>query len=143
MSSPEDATAEDRQTPEEEDFSAPAEPRTEAARPDSEAGEAAAGAEAEGPEEALRPLDVYAVLRISVAQLAGAAWQMMGLQADPFTKGIHKDIAQARVAIDATEALIEKLKPHLRGQEARDYQALLTDLRLNFVKQSAEEKRQE
>jgi hypothetical protein len=67
----------------------------------------------------------------------------MGLQPDPFTKKIHKDFAQARIAIDATEALIEKLKPHLQGQEARDYQTLLTDLRLNFVKQSEGEAKQE
>ena len=136
MPSPQDANTEDRQSPEDKDYAAESQDRPE--QPDTQAGEAAAGEEAEVPEEAPRPLDVYAVLRISVAQLAGVAWQMMGLQADPFTKTIHKDTAQARVAIDATEALIEKLKPHLQGQEARDYQALLTDLRLNFVRQSEE-----
>ena len=89
------------------------------------------------PQEQPRPLDVYAVLRVSIAQLAGVAWQMMGLQADPFTNKLHKDIEQARIAIDATAALVEKLVPHIQGQEIRDYQNLLTDLRLNFVTQSS------
>ncbi len=83
------------------------------------------------------------MLRISIAHLSGVAFQMMGLQVDPMTNKIHKDVAQARVAIDATAALVEKLLPHLQGQEARDYQNLLTDLRLNFVKQSGEEPKTE
>ncbi len=86
--------------------------------------------------EKVTALDVYSVLRICVAQLAGIAWQMMGLQPDPFTNTMHKDITQARVAIDATAALIEQLRPHLHGQEAKDYQTLLTDLQLNFVTHS-------
>jgi hypothetical protein len=101
-----------------------AEPRTEGAGPTAE--------EAEGEPEQIR-IDVYSVLRLSIAQLAGVAWQMMGLQADPFTNRIHKDAAQARVAIDAAAALVEQLKPHIQGQEVRDYQSLLTDLRMNFV----------
>ena len=114
------------------------------ATPDAEAGEAAPeppteeGAEAT---EQVQAIDVYSVLRLSIAQLAGVAWQTMGLQPDPFTKQIRKDPAQARVAIDATAALVEQLKPHLQGQEARDYQTLLTDLRLNFVSHSSDEEK--
>jgi hypothetical protein len=84
-------------------------------------------------------VDVYTLLRISIAQLASIAWQMMGLQPDPFTNQVRKDINQARVAIDAAAALVDQLKPHLQGQEARDYQTLLTDLRLNFVSHSGEQ----
>jgi hypothetical protein len=103
-------------------------------------------AEVESGEPAAQPpdsstpasVDVYTLLRISIAQLASIAWQMMGLQPDPFTNQVRKDINQARVAIDAAAALVEQLKPHLQGQEAREYQTLLTDLRLNFVSHSAE-----
>ncbi len=91
-----------------------------------------------GEAEKIPALDVYSVLRICVAQLSSIAWQMMGLQADPFTNTMRKDITQAKVAIDATAALIEQLKPHLHGQEAKDYQNLLTDLQLNFVTHSKE-----
>lgn len=90
--------------------------------------------------EQVSAIDVYSVLRLSIAQLAGVAWQTMGLQPDPFTKEVRKDMAQARVAIDATAALVEQLKPHIQGQEARDYQNLLADLRLNFVSHSTDEK---
>ncbi len=102
---------------------------TEGAASESAAGE---------PQEQLAPIDVYSVLRLSVAQLAGVAWQKMGLQPDPFTNQIQPDMAQARIAIDAAAALVEKLQPHLHGQEARDYQTLLADLRLNFVSHSGE-----
>jgi hypothetical protein len=96
------------------------------------------GEQAEAPE--VRPLDVYMVLRASIAQLSGVAWQMLGLQADPFTGVVRKDLEQARLAIDAVAFLTERLLPHLQGQEARDHQSLLTDLRLNFVKKSEEAK---
>jgi hypothetical protein len=103
---------------------------------------------AEASEEATEPaaeaqgqpvsVDVYTLLRISIAQLASIAWQMMGLQPHPFTNQVRTDTDQARIAIDAAAALVDQLKPHLGGQEARDYQTLLTDLRLNFVSHSGE-----
>jgi hypothetical protein len=106
------------------------------------AAEPEAGARAEetaaGPGE-LPKLDVYSVLHVSVAQLAAVAWQKMGLQADPLTNQVEKDIEQARVAIDAAAGLIEKLQPKLEKLQARDYQNLLTDLRLNFLRQSGEQ----
>lgn len=83
-----------------------------------------------------RPLDVLMLLRLCIRQLEEAAWQKLGLHGDPFTGKVSKDLAQARVAIDCTAALVAQLLPHLQGQEKRNYQALLTDLRMNFVKQS-------
>jgi len=106
-----------------------------------EEAQAAEEREVEGaapPGAEVRPLDIYTALRLTIAQLANVAWQMLGLHADPLTGQVHKDIAQARLAIDATSALVDKLLPHLQGQEERDYRALLTDLRLNFVKQAGE-----
>ncbi len=90
----------------------------------------------EGESVPLPKLDVYAVMRVSLAQFAAVAWQKMGLQADPFTNQIEKDVEQARLAIDIVATLVERLLPHLQGQEARDFQNLLTDLRLNFVRQT-------
>jgi len=134
MPSPEDTDSKNSQTPDPEE---PASTVPEAEGP-SEAAEAPPEEQAERPEEQLRPLDVYTVLRFSIAQLEAVSWQMMGLQADPFTNQTRKDIEQARVAIDATTALVEMLLPHVQGQEAREYQKILTNLRLNFVKQSEE-----
>jgi hypothetical protein len=96
------------------------------------------GAAAEGPAQELQPVDVYAVLRLCIAQLSAVAWQKMGLQPDPFTNAIDKDVEQAKSAIDATAALVGMLLPKLQGQEARDYQNLLTDLRMNFLRQGGE-----
>lgn len=109
-------------------------PETKAEEPENESGE-----EGAPPEQELEPLDVYALLRLTVAQLSAAAWQKMGFQPDPFTNALHRDIVQARVAIDCVGLLAEKLLPQLHGQEARDLQSMLTDLRLNFVRQSEEE----
>ncbi len=141
MSSGEEAKNEETQTPEPTEDASTAEPEKEPEQPNAQAAEGPepSGEEsAEAGEEPLLPLDVYSVLRGSVAQLSAVAWQMMGLQPDPFTKEVRKDTAQARVAIDATAALMEKLRPHLKGQEARNYETILTDLRLNFVKQCGE-----
>ncbi|MBN1457909.1 MAG: DUF1844 domain-containing protein [Armatimonadetes bacterium] len=99
--------------------------------------ETSSATEATGTTE-MKAIDVYAVLRLSVAQLAGVAWQMMGLQPDPFTNEVRKDPQQARIAIDATAALVELLKPHLQRQERREFESLLTDLRLNFLSHSDE-----
>ena len=87
-------------------------------------------------EEPLPKADVSVLLQISVAQYASLAWQKMGLQTDPFTHAIEKDIEQARLAIDVVEVLVEKLRPHVPGETMREMQSLLTNLRLNFIKQA-------
>jgi len=99
--------------------------------------------EAAGAEQELEPLNVYALLGVTIAQLSAAAWQKMGLQPDPFTNAIHRDVEQARVAIDCIGLLADKLLPQLHGQEARDVRSMLTDLRLNFVRQCEGESPQE
>ena len=108
------------------------------------AGEGETGKEEGGAGEPitdeLRPLDVYMALQAAITQMSAVAWQMMGLQPDPFTGKVYKDAEQARIAIDTTAFLVEKMLPRLQGQEARDYQSLLTDLRLNFVRQASGEK---
>jgi hypothetical protein len=104
--------------------------------PESEAEAPAEAAAPEGEPPVVQKIDVYALMRFSLGQFAAVAWQKMGLQPDPFTNQIEKDIEQARLAIDLVAMLVERLTPHLQGQEARDYQNILTDLRLNFVKQA-------
>jgi Domain of unknown function (DUF1844) len=110
---------------------------SEAASQEAPAKAPAGEAPSEGaPQESLPKADVYVLLQVSVMQFAALAWQKMGLRADPFTNQIEKDVDQARLAIDTVAALLDKLLPHLQGQQARDFQSMLTDLRLNFVKQA-------
>jgi hypothetical protein len=135
MTSPEDVKGEGFEILGHQEPEGPKEPGAEAEGEKGE--ETAAGA------EKVRPLDVYAVLRICIAQFAAIAWQKMGLEADPLTKEISKEPEQARTAIDCAGYLVEKLMPHLQGQEAKDYQSLVSDLRLNFVKQAGGEERTE
>ena len=155
MPVPEDARYEEPESKEEESPESPGESQTEPAGTETGAEEANAepvgteagagepkaepGQEGAPAEQELEPLDVYALLRVMVAQLSSAAWQKMGLQPDPFTNALHRDTEQARVAIDCVGLVAEKLLPQLHGQEAQDLQSMLTDLRLNFVRQSQKE----
>jgi len=118
-------------------MSASDELQSETEEPKLDAGEAKEPAEPGVGE--LQPLDVYMVLQASISQFSSVAWQMLGLHPDPFTGKMQKDIDQARIAIDVTTVLVEKILPHAQGQESRDYQNLLTDLRLNFVRQSSQQ----
>lgn len=95
----------------------------EAAR---EAGEQAAAA---------GPTDVRALLSMTVAMLAESAWVKLGLRADPLTGKIERDLEQARLAIDCLSDLTARLSPSQDEATRREFQNLLTDLRLNFVRQ--------
>jgi len=72
-----------------------------------------------------------------VDQMADLAWQKLGLRHDPITNGMAKDLAQAKSAIDATDALIKVLRPNLDGDDQRQLDNLSRDLKMNFVSQSA------
>ncbi len=60
----------------------------------------------------------------------------MGLVPNPSSGTIEKDLADAKIAIDAFSALLDAMRPQLDGQARRETEALLTTLRLNFVEKS-------
>jgi Domain of unknown function (DUF1844) len=68
--------------------------------------------------------------------LAAKAWEGMGLVPNPATNKIHKDLADARIAIDAYGAIFEAVRVHIDEQPRREMETLLTTLRLNFVEKS-------
>lgn len=100
-------------------------------------------AEARSPEQpepqeeaaASIPLRAPDLVRWCVSLLATSAWQAMGLIADPSTQRVERNLDDARLAIDATAALLEHLRPRLGDAERRELDTLLTNLRLNFVEQ--------
>ena len=96
----------------------------------SPAGEAPAETETPGA-----PIDILTVVRTCVALLDNQAWQAMGLRPDPITRAVAKDLEQARLAIDCIAALLDRVSAHLAEPEARELATLLTNLRLNFVRQ--------
>jgi hypothetical protein len=87
------------------------------------------------------PISVYALITLMVDQLAAVAWQKLGLQPDPITGKLHKDLAEAKVAIDLVAHLSSFIEPRLDDEDRRRLHALVRDLRLNFVQKSQEDSR--
>ncbi|HEY6103945.1 MAG TPA: DUF1844 domain-containing protein [bacterium] len=81
------------------------------------------------------PLRAPELVRWCVTLLATSAWQALGLIPDPATHRVERHLDDARLAIDAAASLIEHLRPGLPEAEQREFETLLTNLRLNFVEQ--------
>jgi len=97
-----------------------------------------AGGTAETGEQPPRqPIDVYSMLRLFISMLAENAWVWMGLRLDPVTGKQQKDLVQARMAIDTLVFLADKLALQSDERERREVRAIISDLQLNFVQQSA------
>ena len=80
-----------------------------------------------------QPIDVGHVLAFMIDQLADLSWQKLGLRHDPITNALEKDLDQARLAIDATDALVKVLRPHLEGEDQRQLDNLARDLKMNYM----------
>lgn len=82
------------------------------------------------------PIDVHDVIAMMVEQMAMISWQKMGLQPDPISQKIVKDLDQARVSIDVVTELCRHLVGKLDDEDQRRIQNLQRDLKINFVQQS-------
>ena len=76
---------------------------------------------------------VFDHIAVLLDQMAGVAWQKLGLQPDMVTGKIEPDLDQARVAIDVVSFLSNKLEPQLDEDDRRQIQSLVRDLKINFV----------
>ena len=85
----------------------------------------------------LPTMDVYALLGSFIGVLAMNTWYWMGLLKNPSTGQLDRDLGQAKVAIDTIASLIQQLEGKVDASEWRDLQGLLSDLRINYVQQSA------
>jgi hypothetical protein len=134
-----------------------ARPEPEASEEASEPEAAAAGPEADEPEteeldddldDVLETPDlgahgfnpfagitVDAILQMSLGLLAERAWVTMGLVDDPSTGKIEKNFEECRRAIDVVADLAKHLEPVASPEDRRELQRMVTDLRLNFVRQ--------
>lgn len=79
---------------------------------------------------------VYDILQFVAGMLSEQAWQKMGLRLAPGQKEMTKDMTQAKLAIDTIAFIVDKLHPHIGENERRALRGMLSDLQLNFVKQS-------
>lgn len=90
-----------------------------------------------GPAAGREPLDAPSLLKWCISLLAAHAWQSMGLIPNPSTNKIERNLDDARIAIDAAGVLVEQVKTRLDDPGRREMDALLADLRINFVEQQA------
>lgn len=82
------------------------------------------------------PLSVYDFITVMVDQMAGFAWQKLGLQPDLMTGRIAPDMEEAKVAIDLTAHLASFIEPRLDEEDKRRIHGLIRDLRINYVEKS-------
>ncbi len=80
--------------------------------------------------------EVPDLLAYMLSLLGAAAWQWMGLIANPVTRKAEVDLNQARLAIDTFEDVARRLYPYLDEQTNRQIRQSLTDLRVNFLERS-------
>ena len=85
---------------------------------------------------ALGDLDVYDTLRFTIGLLAQQAWITMGVQLAPGASELKRDLVQAKVAIDSLEFIIAELAPQFDEREQVELNALLNNLRINYVKRA-------
>jgi hypothetical protein len=84
----------------------------------------------------LADLTVYDTLRFMVGLLAQQAWLRLGLQVAPGRTEPALDLVQARVAIDTLESVIRQLAADGDEGEKREFNILLADLRVNYLKKA-------
>jgi len=83
-------------------------------------------------------LSVYEVIMVMVDQMAAIAWQKLGLQPDPLSGKVAKNLAEAKVAIDLTQHLASFIEPQLDDEDKRRIHNLVRDLRINYVEKAKE-----
>lgn len=89
------------------------------------------------PRPSPEDVNVFDLLRAMIPLFVQEAWVALGLQARPGAADVHTDLRCARVAIDTTQALIEKLGDEATDEERREFDQVLTTLRVNFVSRQA------
>ncbi len=65
------------------------------------------------------------------------AMMQMGKLKNPLTEKVERDLDAARMSIDMIEMLKEKTKSNVSEDENRFLTQVLSDLRLNYVEESA------
>lgn len=87
----------------------------------------------------LIPDKIEDIVRVQLLSLNHWAYVHMGLLQNPKTKKVEKDLRQARIAIDATSALVDVLIANLSdSSEQRELKNMVINLRMNFMSKSQE-----
>lgn len=102
--------------------------------PEAEPEEPAAGEPGAGPGEPAPDTDVFDMLRAAIGLFTQEAWIALGLQPRYGSGDTEIDLRCAKVAIDTTQMLIERLGDEADAEEKREFERILTDLRVNFMR---------
>jgi len=114
------------------------EPEETEAEPEPEP-ESAADEQAEWTPPPPEELNVFDMLRAAIGLFVQEAWIALGVQARPGATEVHTDLHGARIAIDTTHLLIEKLGDEATAEEQREFEQIMTNLRMNFVRRQAKQ----
>ena len=96
----------------------------------------------EEPEEDLESggtlgeLSVDGILMMALNFLSQHAWASLGLVPNPMTGKIEQNLPEARRAIDAIADVTKHLEATASPEEKRELQTMVSNLRLNYVRQS-------
>lgn len=89
------------------------------------------------PGEAMPETDVFDMLRAAIGLFAQEAWIALGVQARYGAAETAVDLKCARIAIDTTRILVENLGDEATDEEKREFEQLLTNLRINFLRRKS------
>jgi hypothetical protein len=81
------------------------------------------------------PIKVMDYIYLTLLSLEAKAWAYLDLVAHPETQKHKKDLNEAKLAIDAIDALYKSVEEQLNSEQKKDVQTRLTNLRLNFAKE--------
>jgi hypothetical protein len=112
---------------------------SESPEPDAAAAAPGETANAEGGGDAglgLGAITVTGVLQWTFGILAERAWVCLGLVPDPMTGQMHRDMSEAKRAIDVVADLGKHLSSVANSDQQREIQSMISDLRINYVRQS-------
>lgn len=84
----------------------------------------------ENPPQTMRTEDAMA---FAIGLFADLAWINMGIRSNPATGATTTDLAQARLAIDAINALVPLTEGRFDAHQVRDFRNMLSTLQLNYV----------
>ena len=87
--------------------------------------------------EGMFPPDVYSMLQFCFGVFAEQAWVHMGIRLGPGKKELTKDLVQAKIAIDMVTVIADKLHASLEEENRRIIRSVVSDLQINFVRQSS------
>lgn len=72
-----------------------------------------------------------------IAMFATLAFQQLGKLVNPLSGSVERDLRQARITIDMLEMIAGKTAGNLSAEERRHLDAVLTELRMNYVDEAA------